>query len=228
MKKVTYEELEQKILTLEKNIAEREKIINTRHEKNELFKALFEQAGGYCMLLQPTDCGIPNILDVNEAACQAHGYSRSEMIGRPVTDLDDEEGKQLCIERTKTIMSGEPLVIETIHVRKDGSTFTVAVFANRVQLAGKPPIIMTTEHDLSEIEEKIAMRTKVLQQALAEIKTLRGIIPVCSYCHSIRNDEGAWDRFEAYLSKNSNAEFSHGICPTCVPKIRAEIGLPDS
>ena len=84
---------------------------------------------------------------------------------------------------------------------------------------------MTTEHDLSEIEEQIAMRTKVLQQALDEIKTLKGIIPICSYCHSIRDDEGAWDKLESYLSKNSDAAFSHGICPKCIPKVRAEAGL---
>jgi hypothetical protein len=84
-----------------------------------------------------------------------------------------------------------------------------------------------TEDDLGEIEEQIALRTKVLQQALDEIKTLKGIIPICSYCHSIRNDEGAWDQLEVYLSKNTDAALSHGVCPKCVPKVRAEFGLVD-
>ena len=51
------------------------------------------------------------------------------------------------------------------------------------------------------------------EYALEEIKILRGIIPICSYCHNIRNDEGSWDRLEAYISENSEAKFSHGICP---------------
>ena len=59
---------------------------------------------------------------------------------------------------------------------------------------------------------------KELQAALSEIKTLRGIIPICSYCKEIRDDQGAWQRIEAYISKHSDAFFSHGICPTCLKR----------
>lgn len=62
-----------------------------------------------------------------------------------------------------------------------------------------------------------------LTAALAEIKTLQGIIPICSYCHNIRDDKGAWDKVDAYISKHSEAEFSHGICPDCFKKARDEI-----
>ncbi|RDH82487.1 MAG: hypothetical protein DIZ80_09370 [endosymbiont of Galathealinum brachiosum] len=54
-----------------------------------------------------------------------------------------------------------------------------------------------------------------LQNALDTIKTLEEIIPICSYCHKIRDDEGAWDRIESYISDHSEAKFSHGICPDC-------------
>jgi len=54
-----------------------------------------------------------------------------------------------------------------------------------------------------------------LQKALNEVKVLRGIIPICSYCKKIRNDEGYWDQVEVYIKKYSDADFSHGICPTC-------------
>ena len=64
-----------------------------------------------------------------------------------------------------------------------------------------------------------------LQNAIDEIKTLKGIIPICSYCKSIRDNEGAWDRIEAYLAKHSDAEFSHGICPKCLSKARTDAGL---
>lgn len=57
----------------------------------------------------------------------------------------------------------------------------------------------------------------------AEIKTLQGIIPICSYCHNIRNDSGAWDEILAYISKNTDVKFSHGICPTCLDKAREEL-----
>jgi hypothetical protein len=54
-----------------------------------------------------------------------------------------------------------------------------------------------------------------LKTALDEIKTLQGIIPICSYCKKIRNVEGAWAQVEEYISNHSEAEFTHGVCPTC-------------
>ena len=71
------------------------------------------------------------------------------------------------------------------------------------------------------LEKKRQQTLKELQKSLDEIKTLRGIIPICSYCKKIRNDTGAWDIMEAYISRHSNAEFSHGICPECY-KIQME------
>ena len=66
--------------------------------------------------------------------------------------------------------------------------------------------------DLDQSNEK-------LQLAMNEIATLQGIIPICSYCHSIRDDEGAWYQLETYLSNHSEAQFSHGICPDCNTKV---------
>ena len=55
-----------------------------------------------------------------------------------------------------------------------------------------------------------------LARALENIRELSGIIPICSYCKSIRDDAGAWDKLERYIAEHSNAEFSHGICPSCM------------
>eukprot|EP01022_Parablepharisma_sp_SALTPOND_P016361 TRINITY_DN2385_c0_g5_i1.p2 TRINITY_DN2385_c0_g5~~TRINITY_DN2385_c0_g5_i1.p2 ORF type:complete len:412 (+),score=124.89 TRINITY_DN2385_c0_g5_i1:251-1486(+) len=57
-----------------------------------------------------------------------------------------------------------------------------------------------------------------LQDALDNVKTLKGLIPICSHCKSIRRDEGVWERLEAYIADHSEAEFSHGICPECKKK----------
>ena len=54
-----------------------------------------------------------------------------------------------------------------------------------------------------------------LQSALDEVKTLQGILPVCMHCKKIRSDDRAWVQMESYISKHSEAEFSHGICPDC-------------
>jgi PleD family two-component response regulator len=68
---------------------------------------------------------------------------------------------------------------------------------------------------------KRALREKneTLEKALAEIKTLRGIIPICANCKKIRDDEGAWKQIESYIQSHSEASFSHGICPDCIRKL---------
>lgn len=58
-----------------------------------------------------------------------------------------------------------------------------------------------------------------LQQALEEVKTLRGILPICSQCKKIRDDKGYWTQLEEYIGRHSNADFSHGICPECLENL---------
>jgi hypothetical protein len=53
---------------------------------------------------------------------------------------------------------------------------------------------------------------------LAEVKTLTGIIPICSGCKKIRDDKGFWDQVENYIAHHSLAQFSHGLCPDCIKK----------
>ena len=62
-----------------------------------------------------------------------------------------------------------------------------------------------------------------LQAAAAEIKTLKGLIPICASCKKIRNDEGFWDQLETYFSKHTDALFTHGLCPDCADRYRAEL-----
>jgi hypothetical protein len=70
-------------------------------------------------------------------------------------------------------------------------------------------------------ERRVAENAKTtaigeLERALNEIKTLRGLIPICAWCKKIRNDAGSWEQLEAYLRGHTEAEFSHSICPECV------------
>lgn len=68
-----------------------------------------------------------------------------------------------------------------------------------------------------------------LQDALAEVRALRGILPICAHCRRIRSDESCWETVEGYLSRRTEARFSHGICPSCYerevePELRAMEG----
>jgi two-component system, OmpR family, response regulator VanR len=62
-----------------------------------------------------------------------------------------------------------------------------------------------------------------LSEALETIKTLHGIIPICAHCKKIRDDEGAWNQMEAYISRHSEAKFSHSICPKCAEELYPEL-----
>ena len=58
-----------------------------------------------------------------------------------------------------------------------------------------------------------------LEQLLAEVKTLGGMLPICSHCKKIRDDKGYWNQIEAYLNEHTDAEFTHGICPDCAKEV---------
>jgi FixJ family two-component response regulator len=62
-----------------------------------------------------------------------------------------------------------------------------------------------------------------LTEALSEVKTLSGLLPICASCKKIRDDKGYWNQIEVYIRKHSGAEFSHGICPECARKLYPEI-----
>jgi len=69
-----------------------------------------------------------------------------------------------------------------------------------------------------DVTERVEAQEALRVRLEKEIKTLKGIIPICSYCHKIRNDEEIWQQMETYLSDHSDALFSHGACPACAEK----------
>jgi phosphoserine phosphatase RsbU/P len=66
-----------------------------------------------------------------------------------------------------------------------------------------------------ELQRSLAERVSELQEALAHVKQLQGILPICCYCKKIRNDQKYWQKVEEYLSAHTEITFSHGICPEC-------------
>ena len=67
-----------------------------------------------------------------------------------------------------------------------------------------------------------------LQAALAEVRTLSGMLPICTGCKKVRDDSGYWSQIETYIAKHSNASFSHGYCPECAIKTLESAGIPVS
>lgn len=79
---------------------------------------------------------------------------------------------------------------------------------------------------LSHSEAAQARLIGELQQTIAEVKTLTGLLPICASCKKVRDDTGYWSSVEHYVTEHTNAQFSHGVCPECFPKLYPDIPVP--
>ncbi|WDP91111.1 MAG: hypothetical protein HUN04_15975 [Desulfobacter sp.] len=78
-------------------------------------------------------------------------------------------------------------------------------------------------HELALIQTMLSRRNEELEAALTEITQLRGILPICSKCKQIRDDEGYWHQVDLYITKHSDAKFTHSICPDCARELYPEL-----
>jgi DNA-binding response OmpR family regulator len=74
-----------------------------------------------------------------------------------------------------------------------------------------------------EMQAALVGKIEELRQALDQIKTLRGIVPICAGCKQIRDDRGYWNQVEIYVRDHTEAQFSHGICPDCMKKLYPDV-----
>ena len=72
-----------------------------------------------------------------------------------------------------------------------------------------------------ELQISLAQRVDDLEAALTQVKQLQGLLPICSYCHKIRDEENHWQKVDTYISTKTDVEFSHGICPACYENVAA-------
>jgi len=72
------------------------------------------------------------------------------------------------------------------------------------------------QEQLKENEQKLRREKEKAEQALAQVRQLSGLLPICMHCKKIRDDKGYWNKIEAYIQTHSEAEFSHGICDACL------------
>ena len=78
---------------------------------------------------------------------------------------------------------------------------------------------ITARKQLEAEREELILK---LQSALDNVKTLNGLLPICSYCKKIRDDRGYWHQVEIYIQAHSDVDFSHGLCPECAKKLFPE------
>jgi PAS domain S-box-containing protein len=167
------------------------------------------------------------LLSVNPAAALALGCEPDGWVGKNMAEFLAPSVRHIFpeyLQRAKEHGQDSGYVRVVARDRK----IRVWLYRNiLVRETGNPPYIVGHALDVTEqkkAERELQFTLGQLQQTLAEVKTLRGLLPLCAWCRKIRSDDGGWSNLEAYVTKHSDASFSHGICPDCMSQCRGDFG----
>jgi len=154
---------------------------------------------------------------LNPAWEQTLGFTREELMSRPFIEFVHPDDRDRTLSQNAEVRrGGKARSFENRYLCKDGSYKWL-----RWNAASQPETqgIYSLARDITaskKAEEDREQLVRELQAALAEVQTLRAILPICSYCRKIRDDENYWHTVEGYISRHTATKFSHGICPSCM------------
>ncbi|HWY78138.1 MAG TPA: PAS domain S-box protein, partial [Verrucomicrobiae bacterium] len=173
------------------------------------------------------------ILSWNAGAERMYGYKAEEVKGQSISILVPPYRPEESREMLARVEAGHPTErFETVRLRKDGKAIDVSLTLSPIRdSAGKVIGVSAIERDITALKREEEERLKLIDEltmALASIRTLRGLLPICASCKKIRDDRGYWQKVESYISQHSEAEFTHGICPDCLTRLYPEYALERS
>ena len=208
-------------------------IVDDSRDEQELLSTRL-RAAGYGSLM---------VADSAEAAFGILGLDRAgqstEEIDLILMDimLPGVDGLEAC-RRIKATEWLQDIPIIVITVKTDEKDLLTAFAAGAMDYIRKPvnsvelvarvssALTLRAERIMRKArEQELLTRTQELEQALREVKVLRGFIPICAHCKRVRTDIGDWQRLEDYVQKHSEAEFSHGICQPCMRAVYPEASI---
>jgi PAS domain S-box-containing protein len=153
---------------------------------------------------------------LNPAWEKALGYTSTELMSRPFIEFVHPDDRERTLKQNRAVRTGgQALSFENRYMCKDGSYRWLRWNAAP---DSSQQVIFSVARDITErkqVEEERDQLVVQLQTALAEVRTLRQILPICSYCRKIRDEENDWQTVEDYISQNTGSKFSHSICPAC-------------
>ena len=156
---------------------------------------------------------------LNPAWERTLGYTRKELMSRPFIEFVHPDDRERTLKQNAEVKGGgQALAFENRYMCKDGS---YRWFLWNAVRDSTETIIYSVARDITASKRAEHERDKLvkeLQAALAEVKTLQAILPICSYCRKIRDDENYWHTVENYISQHTASRFTHGICPSCLAK----------
>jgi PAS domain S-box-containing protein len=213
---------------LEQRVAERTTQISEQLEQLGRQAQIFASLQDAVIVTDPEGL----IVDWNPAATAMYGYSREEMLGQTAEILNEPDADASLTSRILTAVSQEQSWTGDIRfVRKDGSKgVSRTIVAPLLDQEGRATALMGVNRDITEQMRASQEREDLidqLQEALAHVKTLSGLLPICSSCKRVRDDQGYWHQVESYVRDHSEAEFSHSICPDCATRLYPDLYQPE-
>lgn len=160
-----------------RDVTEREKAESALLGSEERFRSLFNFATDGILLLDPSGKEMPTIIDANITSCAMNGYTREELIGKPISFLDDKESSKKATDIIDRLRTGDMVTFEMDHVRKDGSVFPVEVSAKTLYIEGKP-YILAIDRDITrrrqaedELRKHRERLVEMVEERTVELKT---------------------------------------------------------
>jgi PAS domain S-box-containing protein len=200
---------------LAQDVADAQRLAEVFRQSEESHRLLFEKSP---LPIWVVDRKTLQFLAVNDAAVRQYGYSRAEFLEATLRDVHPpEEVPRLLADLARDgSVGGAP--VTTRHRKKDGTIMDIEVVAHDIAF-GEWNALLAVLTDVTASRRAAEERERMiaeLKEALANVKTLRGLIPICASCKKIRDDKGYWRQVEVYVRDHSEAEFSHGVCPECM------------
>jgi len=210
-----------------RDVTERKRAEAELRKGEALFRAVVETALDCIISIDHTG----KITEFNPAAERTFGYTRDSVLGRDLAETiiprSLRERHRKGLERYLDAAEGPVLFkrVEFTAMRADGTEFPVELSISPIPQQGQP-VFTAYLRDITErkqAEREREMLISELQDALAKVKTLSGLLPICAWCKKVRDDHGYWSQIEVYIEQHSDAAFTHGVCPDCVRRMYPEI-----
>ena len=214
------------IISIWRDITTRKQAENALRDNEERYRAVFEQAADSIVLV---DAQSGALVEFNDRAHENLGYTREEFETLTIADFEVLESAEEVVEHTAKIVREGADAFETKHRTKNGEIRNILVSVRAIPIRGRR-LIQSIFRDITERRRAAEAREKLigeLREANENIKTLRGIVPICAHCKKIRDDEGYWHQVERYVSTHSEAEFTHGFCPQCIKELYPDCVPPE-
>lgn len=163
---------------------------------------------------------------INSNAALYAGFAKEELLNQPSLDLIHPEDREMAKKHAVEMLRGRrDIPYEFRIVTKQGEARWIMAMVTAINYLGSAAILGNsldiTDYKLIEAEREQLITE--LQKTLLEVKKLSGLLPICSSCKKIRNDQGYWEQLEVYIRDRSEAEFSHSICQDCVKILYPEL-----